>query len=131
MNTRPALGPECPDITASGDDISVSADPDMLRAVLLNLLLHACQAAGDQPVEVQTSSLDGRGVIRILDRGSGLPPQVRERLFEPFVSSRAGGTGLGLAIVKRLTDVQGGTIALTDRDGGGTEAQLVFPLSGY
>jgi two-component system CheB/CheR fusion protein len=130
MSTRAALGAECPDIAASGDEISVSADPDMLRAVLLNLLLNACQAASDSAVDVQTTSLDGRGSIRILDRGPGLPPHVRERLFEPFVSSRAAGTGLGLAIVRRLTDAQGGTIALADRQGGGTEAQLVFPLSG-
>jgi two-component system CheB/CheR fusion protein len=130
MSARAALGAECPDIVASGDEISVSADPDMLRAVLLNLLLNACQAASDSAVDVQTTSLDGRGSIRILDRGPGLPPHVRERLFEPFVSSRAAGTGLGLAIVRRLTDAQGGTIALADRQGGGTEAELVFPLSG-
>jgi signal transduction histidine kinase len=130
MNTRAALGSECPDILASGDEVSVSADPDMLRAVLLNLLLNACQAGGPGSVDVHTRRLDGRGAIRILDRGPGLPPPVRERLFEPFVSSRAAGTGLGLAIVRRLTDAQGGTIALADRQGGGTEAQLVFPLSG-
>jgi signal transduction histidine kinase len=131
MSTRAALGSDCPDIAVSGDDISVSADPDMLRAALLNLLLNACQAGGPGAVDVHISSLDGRGTIRIRDRGPGLPPDVRERLFEPFVSSRAGGTGLGLAIVRRLTDAQGGTVVLTDRQGGGTEADLVFPLSGY
>ena len=131
MSTRAALGSDCPDIAASGDEISVSADPDMLRAVLLNLLLNACQAGGPGAVDVHTRRLDGRGAIRILDRGPGLPSHVRERLFEPFVSSRAGGTGLGLAIVRRLTDAQGGTVVLTDRQGGGTEADLVFPLSGH
>lgn len=130
MSSRAALGAECPEIAVSGDDISVSADPDMLRAVLLNLLLNACQAGGPGTVDVQTGSRDGRGAIRVLDRGPGLPLHVRERLFEPFVSSRAGGTGLGLAIARRLTEAQGGTIALGDRDGGGTEAELVFPLSG-
>jgi two-component system CheB/CheR fusion protein len=130
MSTRAALGSDCPDIAASGDEISVSADPDMLRAVLLNLLLNACQAGGPGAVDVHTRRLDDRGAIRILDRGPGLPSDVRERLFEPFVSARAGGTGLGLAIVRRLTDAQGGTVVLTDRQGGGTEADLVFPLSG-
>jgi PAS domain S-box-containing protein len=129
MSARAALGSPYPGIDVSGDEMSVSADPDMLRAVLLNLLLNACQASTGGTVNVQMRSLDGRGAIRVLDRGPGLPPDVRERLFEPFVSSRAGGTGLGLAIARRLTDAQGGTIALTDRDGGGTEAELIFPLS--
>jgi two-component system CheB/CheR fusion protein len=129
MNTRAALGDACPDITIAGHEISLSADPDMLRAVLLNLLLNACQAGGRNPVHLETKSANGRGAIRILDRGPGLPSHIRERLFEPFVSARAGGTGLGLAIARRLTEAQGGTISLADRDGGGTQAELVFPLS--
>ena len=58
MSTRAALGSDSPDIAASGDEISVSADPDMLRAVLLNLLLNACQAGGSGAVDVHTRGLD-------------------------------------------------------------------------
>jgi two-component system CheB/CheR fusion protein len=126
MSARAALGEQGPEIRVSGEDLVVAADQDMLRAVLLNLLLNACEAGAGAPVEIALETRDDRGVIRVLDRGPGLPASIRERLFEPFVSARSGGTGLGLAIAKRLTEAQGGAIALRDREGGGTDAELVF-----
>ena len=105
----------------------INADPEMTRAVLLNLLLNACYAGGHQPVEIETALVDGTCEIRVLDRGPGIPPEVREHLFEPFISARQGGTGLGLAIARRLTQQQGGTIALDDREGGGTLAVVRLP----
>ena len=72
---------------------------------------------------------DGSCHMAVRDRGPGLPQSVRERLFEPFVTTRAEGTGLGLAIVKRLVEQQGGRIALTDRPGGGTVATVSLPLA--
>jgi two-component system CheB/CheR fusion protein len=102
--------------------VIVHADPEMTRAVLLNLLLNAAQASGERPIDVTLSQSGGYCEIRVLDRGPGLPPEVREHLFEPFISTRQGGTGLGLAIARRLTQQQGGTIALEEREGGGTAA---------
>ena len=67
--------------------------------------------------------------IAIHDRGHGIPPDVRDRVFEPFFTTRAGGTGLGLAIVKRLLELQDGAIALNDRPGGGTVAEVTVPLA--
>ena len=61
--------------------------------------------------------------------GPGIPADVRERVFEPFFTTRAGGTGLGLAIVKRLIELLNGTIALADRPGGGTVAEVGVPLA--
>ena len=60
----------------------------MIRAVMLNLLMNACQASGDAPVEVHTAVRDGRCEMAILDRGPGIPAQVREHLFEPFMTTR-------------------------------------------
>jgi PAS domain S-box-containing protein len=120
----------CAPIQLAGDAAVVHADPEMTRAVLLNLLLNACQASGSQPVEVRTSAVDGRCLVEILDRGPGIPAEVREHLFEPFMTTRAGGTGLGLPIARRLTSVQGGTMALEDRPGGGTIATISLPLAG-
>ncbi|MFD1379194.1 ATP-binding protein [Fodinicurvata halophila] len=56
-------------------------------------------------------------MIRITDNGRGLPASQRERLTEPYVTSREGGTGLGLAIVKKIMEDHGGQIALSDREG--------------
>jgi len=130
MSARASLVGTGPDVTVAGEDAEVLADQEMLRAVLLNLLLNACQATGAKPgpVQIETATVEGWGEIRILDRGPGIPTAVRDRLFEPFVSARAGGNGLGLAIVKRLTETMGGTIALEDRQGGGTVADLRLPL---
>jgi two-component system sensor histidine kinase FlrB len=101
----------------------------MLRAVVLNLLLNACQATGGtHEIEVATSLAGGKCQIRILDRGPGIPSDLHERVFDPFFTTKSGGTGLGLPIVKRLMEAQGGSIRLSTRDGGGTSAELVLPL---
>jgi PAS domain S-box-containing protein len=114
-------------IEITGEPIVLRADPEMTRAVLLNLLLNACQASAATPVEIRTTTDQGRSVIEVLDRGPGLPQEVREHLFEPFITTRAQGTGLGLAISRRLTQVQGATLTIEDRTGGGTVARIVFP----
>jgi PAS domain S-box-containing protein len=118
-----------PAVTLTGQDAVVRADPEMMRAVLLNLLLNASQAAPGQQAEIETLSSDGLCRIRVLDRGPGVPAEVRDRIFEPFVTARSGGTGLGLAIAKRLIEAQDGTISLLDREGGGTIAEIVLPLA--
>ena len=105
----------------------IAADPEMTRAVLLNLLLNAAYASGERPIEVSAALDDRMCEIRVVDRGPGIPAEVREHLFEPFISTRQGGTGLGLAIARRLTQQQGGTIALEDREGGGTIAIVRLP----
>ena len=127
-SARAAAKDICPAITISGDNATVNADSDMLRAVLLNLLLNACQAAGNHEVEVVTSVADKVCRIRVLDRGPGIPTDLLDRVFDPFFTTKSGGTGLGLPIVKRLIDAQGGSVSLSIREGGGTAAEIVLPL---
>jgi PAS domain S-box-containing protein len=116
-------------IAVSGGDARVVGDPHMLREVFLNLLLNASQASTNaQPVHVHLESTDELCRVTILDRGHGIPRDVRARIFEPFVTTKPGGTGLGLAIVKRLLERQGGAIALEDREGGGTVAIVTLPV---
>jgi PAS domain S-box-containing protein len=109
--------------------LHVLADADMLRAALLNLLMNACQAGGSAAVEV--SAFRERTLCRISigDRGAGIPESIRDRVFEPFFTTRATGTGLGLAIVRRLVELQDGAIALLERPGGGTVADVTMPLA--
>ena len=121
-----AAVPGCP-IEIDAEDTIVDLDPEMIRAVMLNLLINACQASGDKPVEVHAAARGGCCEMTILDRGPGLPAQVREHLFEPFMTNRPGGTGLGLAIARRLTQLNGGTLTLNDRPGGGTAAVVQLP----
>jgi PAS domain S-box-containing protein len=115
----------------TADDPTLTADPQMLRELLLNLLMNACQASRGhtaEPVQAAVTTVDGWCQIEISDRGPGIGPGIRDRIFEPFFTTKSGGTGLGLAIVKRLVDLQGGTVALADRDGGGTRARVTLPL---
>ncbi|HVT50093.1 MAG TPA: PAS domain-containing sensor histidine kinase [Dongiaceae bacterium] len=71
---------------------------------------------------------DDRLVIGIDDNGRGLPEHNRDRLTEPYVTTRTKGTGLGLAIVKKIMEDHGGTLTLADRQGGGASVLMTFPL---
>jgi len=93
------------------------------------LIINACQATGTSPMAIAVSSHAGRCRIAVSDRGPGIPPDVHERVFEPFFTTRPGGTGLGLSIVKRLIELLNGSIVLADRPGGGTVAEIVVPLA--
>jgi PAS domain S-box-containing protein len=115
-------------ILLESDDVRANADREMLRAALLNLVMNACQAAGKADVDIRLAAADGLCHIEVRDRGQGIPPDVRGRVFEPFFTTRTSGTGLGLAIVKRLIELQDGTITLHDRPGGGTIARATVPL---
>jgi len=129
-SARIATGSVCPPIEISGSEgVIALADLDMLRAALLNVTINACQATGSLPVEISVTSQSGRCRIDVCDRGPGIAAAARERVFEPFFTTRAGGTGLGLAIVKRLIELLNGTITLADRPGGGTVAEVGVPVA--
>jgi PAS domain S-box-containing protein len=113
-------------IPVCGDNVKAIADPDMLRAALLNLTLNACQAAPGGKVDVRVATSGNGCGIGVYDRGPGIPPEIRDRIFEPFFTTRVNGTGLGLAIVKRLMELQDGTVELRDREGGGTIAEVTI-----
>jgi len=106
--------------------------------ILVNLIENALKySPADAPIEV---AMRGEGewiAIAVADRGRGVPPPERERIFEPFYrpaggtpdGARAGGAGLGLAIARRLAQAQGGTLAYEDRPGGGSVFTLRLPAA--
>jgi two-component system osmolarity sensor histidine kinase EnvZ len=103
-----------------------------LRRIVANLLDNAVRYGGEQPVEIRLHCGATDAAIRILDRGSGIPPEQSEAVFRPFCrleSSRSratGGSGLGLAIARQLADARGWQIQLLPRDGGGIEARITI-----
>jgi PAS domain S-box-containing protein len=125
---RAAIGVGCPEIVLTAGATAVQTDAEMLRAALLNLLLNACQAGGSI-VEVTVSHAGTACLISVADRGTGIPDDVRERVFDAFFTTKTTGTGLGLPIVKRLMELQQGTVSLRPREGGGTVAELTIPLA--
>jgi signal transduction histidine kinase len=126
-SAQAAGGTACPSIAFSRQRLLIRADPEMLRAALLNLLLNACQA-GSAEVEVSVAAAGDRCYIAVADRGSGIPPELMARIFDAFYTTKKSGTGLGLPIVKRMMDLQQGTVSIRPRDGGGTVAELTIPL---
>lgn len=89
-------------------------DPNKIRQLLYNLLLNALQAIvrnGKVTVRTRWDGATSVAVLEVSDTGPGIPAEIRERVFEPFVSTKAGGGGLGLAIAKQIVDEHGGSIA--------------------
>ena len=103
-----------------------------IERVLANLVNNALRYAGT-PVEIRTQVAGDHAVLAVLDRGPGIPAQDAERMLQPFTrlsaARTAGGSGLGLAIVERLARLQGGTVQLLGRAGGGLEARVSLPLT--
>lgn len=96
------------------DGITLSADRDKLKQVFLNLLLNAAQAT-ERPLTIRVEAQRARATVavHVSDDGPGIPQDVREKLFQPFVTTRAGGSGLGLTVARRIVEAHGGTLALT------------------
>jgi len=94
----------------------VEGDGGRLRQVFANLLSNAAQAQREGEIELIAAAVDGEVRIVVHDSGPGVRPDIRPRLFEPFVSGRPGGTGLGLALSRRFVERHGGMLELV-RDG--------------
>jgi len=110
----------------------VYVDGKQIQQVLLNLILNAVQAMPDGGVLTVRSRLveqDGREWVQIsiADTGQGIPPQILEKIFTPFFTTKAQGTGLGLAICHKLVLQHQGTIDVTSADGRGTEFTVSLP----
>jgi two-component system OmpR family sensor kinase len=108
--------------------LRVLADPGRTRQVLENLLANAAQA-GATRAELTGAAAEGEAVLAVQDDGPGVDPALRERLFDPFVTGRAGGTGLGLAIARRLLERQGGGLRLVESPRG-ARFEVRLPLAG-
>ena len=117
------------EVTMDGPDVTLTADADLIRATVLNLLLNAAQAMGvNGQIAVAIAQRDERCVLEIRDSGPGILPEIRERVFEPFFTTKARGGGLGLPIARRTAELHGGTLTLTAPETGGTIFTLTIPL---
>lgn len=125
-----------PQFTAQGIDCCVNAplelrataDADMLRRALLNLILNAVDAmpdGGRLMVFARTTPLCIE--LEVADSGPGLPEDALARLFEPFFTTKSNGTGLGLAIVERIAEAHGGQVLATNCPTGGAAFTLCLP----
>ncbi|MFL6624078.1 MAG: ATP-binding protein [Sulfurifustis sp.] len=114
---------------------AIVADPGRLRQVLHNLLLNARDALVQQAkptIRIATRALtEGEQPyveLSVCDNGPGFPPNLMDRLFEPYVTSKTKGTGLGLAIVKRIVEEHSGNIVAENLPGGGAGVTIRLPV---
>jgi two-component system, OmpR family, sensor kinase len=125
------------DVPEGQSSFEVQGVSKLLRRLVRNLLENAKRygataVQGDESdIELSLRHENGRTVLRVSDRGPGVPSELRERIFEPFyrlpgASERVGGVGLGLSLVKSIAERHGGSIRCEDREGGG--ARFVVTL---
>jgi len=107
--------------------LALEADRSQLFRVLHNLGANALQA-GATELRLDGRAVEGELLLEVADNGPGLAPRARERLFQPFASTRSGGTGLGLAIAREILRAHGGEIQLERSDAQGTCFRLRLPL---
>ncbi len=123
--------------------VMIEADHDQVRQLLLNIVLNSLDAVapgGHVGIEVGAEparrppgnardAAHGRAwvVIKVTDDGPGIPEELRERIFDPFVSTKETGLGLGLAICRRISEAHGGRITVANSDGGGAEVLVRLP----
>jgi signal transduction histidine kinase len=103
--------------------MSIEADPAALDRVLANLIDNARSLGTKVALFAEPGPV---AIIDICDDGPGIAADIRDSLFQPFVSRRSGGTGLGLAIVRRIMEAHGGTVSLAERPGWSTCFRLTF-----
>lgn len=116
----------------------VLGDENKIRQVVVNLIGNALRfTPEDSPIEVAVSVDDiaGKAILEVIDHGEGIPPQIREKIFQRFWradSSRAretGGSGLGLAIVSSIVQAHGGSVEALETPGGGATFRVTLPLA--
>jgi signal transduction histidine kinase len=107
---------------------SVQADASALKQVFLNLIKNAAEAGGGKGrLRIRTAADAGGVRITFTDNGPGLPQEGRDRIFEPFFSTKASGMGVGLAVTRGIVQAHGGRIEARDAAGGGAQFAVFLP----
>ncbi|HEX3766245.1 MAG TPA: HAMP domain-containing sensor histidine kinase [Kofleriaceae bacterium] len=114
-------------VDTTGAPTTWSLDAGRFRQVVINLIDNA--VAAGPPVTVAVRRDRGHLILEVADRGPGVPDDVRDRIFEPFVTGKTQGTGLGLAICRRVVELHGGTIGVFPSPGGGAMFRAEIPES--
>lgn len=122
VDVRITLAPNLPPVFVDGIQI---------QQVILNLVRNSIEALADcetRRIDISTARLRDRVKITVSDNGPGLPASIKNRLFEPFVSSKPGGTGIGLSICRSIAQSHGGEISFDTEAGKGTVFQVTIPI---
>jgi signal transduction histidine kinase len=115
-------------VEIEGSGLPILADPGLLQIVFLNLLVNGAHAMrGQGHIKVSVNIADGACHIAFSDSGPGIPPDILEKIFTPFFTTKSRGSGLGLPTAKRLIEAHRGTIDVRCPPGGGTTVTVQLP----
>ncbi len=124
------------DVVVRGEFGTVDGDEVLLRQAFSNLLRNALEASGGgatPPRIVIQSEVDASqklSKLAVNDNGPGVAPELRDRVFKPFFTSKRSGTGLGLALVQKIIVFHNGRVVVTTAPEGGASFQITLPLRG-
>ncbi|HQX07008.1 MAG TPA: ATP-binding protein [Zoogloea sp.] len=112
---------------------TVAADPVMIEQVAVNLIRNGMDAMADAPraqrnLHLGTRLQDGMLILSVADRGKGIPPEVAEKLFAPFFTTKEEGMGMGLNICRSIAELHRGRLSFEDNPGGGTIFNFSLPV---
>jgi len=117
-------------VEMSGSVPPILGDSELLKIVFVNVLINSAQAMkGTGTIRISLTSTETMARIVVSDEGPGIAPEVRDKLFVPFVTTKSRGTGLGLSTVKRLVEAHRGEIHVDCPPSGGTSVTILLPLA--
>jgi two-component system NtrC family sensor kinase len=120
------------DVRAPGEAVVAGVDRDQIKQVMINLLKNAMEAMDDSAapsVRFELEKSADHAILIVSDTGRGMTGEEREKIFEPFYSSKKGGSGLGLPLTRQIVLDHGGSIEVVSEKGVGTTFEIALPLS--
>ena len=125
-NIQVVAAPEVP----GADGVEVSVDRDLFKQAVLNVVVNAIQAMPEGgELRFEASASKDTAEIRISDTGSGIPPDLKEKIFRLYFTTKTGGSGIGLAMTFRIVQLHDGTIDFSSEPGKGTTFVIRLPLA--
>jgi two-component system sensor histidine kinase HydH len=124
------FGPYRVEVHASSAASDIVCDPSLIRQVLFNLLINAADAVGEDGlirVSIDSDDVAGRVRLHVTDTGHGIPPDMMQKVFIPFFTTKPAGTGLGLPLVQKIVLAHDGEIVVDSTPNEGTRVSLSFP----
>jgi signal transduction histidine kinase len=104
----------------------------LIEQVILNLITNAAEAMKDilkeKKIEISTSRQDDNIRITVSDSGPGIPPSLRQKVFDPFYTTKSGSSGIGLSLSHRIIQDHKGRLCVSESKGGGAEFTILIPI---
>ena len=112
------------------DDCYINmGSPEALKVILQNIIINAIQAIGkDGVIDIFCGRKDASIIVIVKNSGEPIPNELREKIFDPFYTTKSDGNGIGLWITRRLTDALGGTVTVLEDEQNMTEFDIVLPV---